>query len=281
MKRSDETDNQPQRPATTTTRHLNPRALILKRQARDKIVPNIKSTFNSNNDNQNKRETESRPGIENTIMKIKRFVQNVSTSERHVESNGKFANEAEKTAQKSTTVNALTRDLNKNEENVHQQQQHQGTTGSIGDEQEEEPNARIKRFFKAESSTVPSISNEEEEKARRSIKEKKNSSHIFSSPIDSKDTDDDTRQRNTRSLTIDDSVATNTHRGNSGKTLPQNAVPITTSHNALYERAVPFEEVKSLEIVRRALTDKQFEKLKFLDDQKVSLNKFEFPITLK
>ena len=134
----------------------------------------------------------------------------------------------------------ITRDLvhtKREAENPQQQHHNQGAVGSIGDEQDEEPNARIKRFFKAENTTsVPNVSDGEKHTGS-SIKDKINSSQITTIPdVDRVMDDQDTRQRNVRSLTNDENASTtNTHRPINSKTLlsSQNAVPATTSHNCL------------------------------------------------
>ena len=239
-------------PQTDAVRHLNPRALILKRQARDKIVPNIPLAFNY------KRE---RKREENPIMKIKRFVQKMSSTESE-KRNKKSANETkgiflkEKShGKRESAITTITTTTNSEMEN-----KSQGTLGSIGDEQQ--PAENIIKTFKTENTSLPSIS-------VRRFHDKLNSSKNSSSGSSGEEETDEQRQRNTRSLTAG-GVATRKINEQSRKSLSENNKPPIITRNALYERAVPFEEVKSLEIVRRALTDEQFEKLKFLDDQKVS-----------
>lgn len=45
-----------------------------------------------------------------------------------------------------------------------------------------------------------------------------------------------------------------------------------TNRNDIYAKTIPFEELKSLDIVKRALSEEQFNRLRFLDDEKVLTN---------
>ena len=171
--------------------HLNPRAVILKRQARDRIVPNIPLPFNNIHGNTTSKQNQD------PIMKVKRFVKNIK-------------NEHDK-IRKPDRVNAIKKE---------------NTIGMIGDEQD------------STRSIIDST---------RSI-------------IDTNSSTPMTNKTKKREIVRD------------ARSVPEeqlSKLDAETTRNDIYKKAVPFEELKSLDIVKRALNEEQFNRLRFLDDEKV------------
>lgn len=229
-------------------RHINPRALILKRQARDKIVPNIPLVFVHQQQNRQQEIDDpkvSRDPANNSIAKIKRFVQHTMNDKRTVlnkdrkdvgvnRERGMIQRKINtENDQEENTVKRNASDLN---ESV-------GVAGNIGDEQTHYDKARIEDS----NQTVENISNVGTEA--------------------NEENGDSARQRRTRSLLSDGNSRSLKHSLEEKRR--KNNKNSTTSRDSVYERAVPFEELKSIDVVRKALTGDQFQKLKFIDDQKV------------
>eukprot|EP00111_Clytia_hemisphaerica_P017539 TCONS_00051925-protein len=191
----------------------NPRAVILKRQARDRVVPNIPLPF-----------------LKSPITKVRRFVKKIQLAEKVGQPQDKHNQEPIRKS-KVITVKSKNKTENRTQRKtiivapnilssiIKQQEVKQepvGKIGSIGDEQ----TATLSK--KNQTSTE---GDKQVERASRSVSEES---------IDS----------------------------TKGKKI------ISTQRNELYGKTIPFEELKSLDIVRRALTDEQFNRLRFLDDQK-------------